>query len=1508
MKSAAITLCAMFLLSACPADEPVEGSDAGIAADGGDQAPSDAGSEPQGPACQRDLQLLNSLNVDLVTCRDLSSCPCGSRCEERRCVADCHSADDCADGKACSLFGECVDDPNETELPAAAEYISPDFQVMQTSIVTPSPENSYAVHVRVGDVAIPSLRFVASIGAEVSCDDGQAYQRYCSLTDLGRLSERSIAFRAAAGSDQSAWSLQVIAPGRVKRVTLSRVEIEVEELPTAGLYRGWVELGADERLPVTLRLITVSARSAYAVIVDETGNLFGGDAGGLSKSLLTLNGNRYAGDIEPMTLASGEYGMAFNLAGSIDTMTIDSGKLEAGIVLEMRHGAHSISRRGLLRARWRRALISQGQERENLPPEIVAQTIVPLSGDPEFSWGRAVNQQIASLFDDWKDAPDFGWREQGSLALCGGPTFEPFYSANACSDYARNHECRCPVNPTCFGNICSWSCSYPVQSNASCDERILCYRGDEANVNAPAFVGENASFSRNPLCAGDQVQQVFPGLFARDDRNASAQLGELVAACLAELAPSEPESSGSAARQIRALLSPATCFSKGRFFSVLERVMGSSDPRKTTILQYLIAGWLRSHSLIASEVRRAQSIVDLHSAPGEDMPAPEAVARQLVRGWDLILHPRLRQAIEHIAQEQLDAPDYRAHRLSGATSASDSQRQGLALVMAETLIAQLDFHSDWLLDRRHVDPAEFDAAQSKTFFARSAFLAQFINALAERSSPAAAWGAKYRQARNELAEARSRLAEQLRLLRTGDNPLGISDADLPLKFERESSGGAARYFSSLDWFLSQLNSELASVRAAQTSARQAYRDEQEQQYRSFSYDLVGGQMRDRYVAQFAGLCGSNAAAPAFEPTSQADPEALLSTCFLDANRPQCAYDEDAIFESLTQDDFAFQICYAAELKKIYGAEIELGDDELDAFMDAAAAGTVEQAVERGIDAWDGDENLGKRVLNALSAALPRANPSPKHRQQAKAVCAAQLPAAQTELPRPPAGPAYTNCFKGSLGEMALGVLLAAEQIQTARAQVVELTENYDHAMRGCLIRGATNEQMAETIGRHDLVMQGLNVVKTAADIIASGGEVNLNPVSWFGATGKAVSATLSGIMTAAEREHQSALGALQRESSLKQCYHGAQSVLISMRSASNRIEEQYIIFERARTQFGNAVAGGARAIRAARAELRRFAATPTGHLAQRSSGQDIQAFRRIMISARRYAYLTVRSLESTQQSSRPQLRRHALSLRNADDLQSLFTSLRAERNGETVNGLVISDRRTVSVISLRDHLLLVGDRVAGETMYHNLSAEQRLGVYLSREEHAVYDSDGQLIGYRVPFTLIPPDLVHMSTPHAVASDPLFNGDNCAERLWSIAVSLTGPSSVNQGTRSLPQVGLQKSNTFMSRLCSGASEDDPFYSESARPWRNLFGEDGQNRENAARPYTAINFQVLHNVSVESLNGDAVGSDKTLAGMGLFGDYALFFSKQSLASSRDPAGLHLQRIEDILLRFEYISAAR
>lgn len=88
--------------------------------------------------------------------------------------------------------------------------------------------------------------------------------------------------------------------------------------------------------------------------------------------------------------------------------------------------------------------------------------------------------------------------------------------------------------------------------------------------------------------------------------------------------------------------------------------------------------------------------------------------------------------------------------------------------------------------------------------------------------------------------------------------------------------------------------------------------------------------------------------------------------------------------------------------------------------------------------------------------------------------------------------------------------------------------------------------------------------------------------------------------------------------------------------------------------------------------------------------------------------------------------------------------------------------------------------------------------------------------------------------------------------------------------------------------------------------NLIDEGAQINSGDTSPFVATTTQTVQNASPEELNRLSSNADRSFAGMGLFGDYALFFGAASLATVDNFNGLHLERIEDIILRIEFVSA--
>jgi hypothetical protein len=145
-------------------------------------------------------------------------------------------------------------------------------------------------------------------------------------------------------------------------------------------------------------------------------------------------------------------------------------------------------------------------------------------------------------------------------------------------------------------------------------------------------------------------------------------------------------------------------------------------------------------------------------------------------------------------------------------------------------------------------------------------------------------------------------------------------------------------------------------------------------------------------------------------------------------------------------------------------------------------------------------------------------------------------------------------------------------------------------------------------------------------------------------------------------------------------------------------------------------------------------------------------------------------------------------------------------------------------------------------------------------------------------------------------------DRCGERLWRVTATVQGDglSAQQPGTPLL----LLKRNTFYSQWCQAKGGDGARHQVSSiRPSLQLFRPNPTRAADgdvegftgaALYPWFNVRRQEFYNASY------VAGASEELAGRGLYGDYVLLFPKQVL-----DAGFPLERVEDILLRFDYLS---
>jgi hypothetical protein len=277
------------------------------------------------------------------------------------------------------------------------------------------------------------------------------------------------------------------------------------------------------------------------------------------------------------------------------------------------------------------------------------------------------------------------------------------------------------------------------------------------------------------------------------------------------------------------------------------------------------------------------------------------------------------------------------------------------------------------------------------------------------------------------------------------------------------------------------------------------------------------------------------------------------------------------------------------------------------------------------------------------------------------------------------------------------------------------------------------------------------------------------------------------------------------------------------------------------------------------------------------------------------------------------------------DLKDVINGLLSYTATNRVNGNSPSNLEVV--LSLRQHLLQLEDRSNAPKGEQTLSDIQRFRVLLQDARFASFDDSGSYQGQQIPFTLAPLGTLKLGNSLGI---PVIAGQDCAERIWSTNASVLGDSKtlVHGDQSTFTRMDLLKNNTFFSQWCSAPSDAPQFQQASVRPSVNLFRDPefgatsvGSNPiggdlglGNETEQFTRARMQPRLNVSRTDFEGTMYANGQTgeLAARGLYGDYALFIPSAVLSVPQSDGsfsdGLNLNAIDDVLLRFDYVSVAR
>ncbi len=566
--------------------------------------------------------------------------------------------------------------------------------------------------------------------------------------------------------------------------------------------------------------------------------------------------------------------------------------------------------------------------------------------------------------------------------------------------------------------------------------------------------------------------------------------------------------------------------------------------------------------------------------------------------------------------------------------------------------------------------------------------------------------------------------------------------------------------------------------------------------------------------------------------------------------------------------------------------------------------------------------------------IPGAVVSESVDREVRAQCQALYPSGRLALAgsNPSSQPTPAACYRGSIGELALALHAAALDVQIANSEMGDLMSAYDISMSSCDILQTSATRIASSQAAHDATMQSLRVGKAVADSIAAaaastkdcadalkekqgvGEGIQCGAAIVEGAANIA-SIAIQAEMDRAQAAHESHVMMLETSRDIAICTNDATQNLVGMRTASLRVT-------RAEQEVQSALFRFTQAVEEAQGTYDEGIGLSRAHENPSTAAEvwvddRIDSYLTALRGARRASYLAVRAVEYEMQASL-MLRARVLAAPRPVDLTSVMADLRATAATRSINGRRPS--ALTAVISLRDNVLQLGDTSMRSTDWNTLSAAQRLRALLNDRRYVVPG------GRRIPFNLTPVP----GTSGAISF--LTGGTDCAERVWSINASILGSNvwrtttlddaGTSSSAPSFVRIDLLKSNTFSSQWCTppaGASAGGQQLT-SVRPSRNLFADPltptmvsitapEETLESRGRMQA---FLGVDRAALERETYANTGSSE-LAARGLYGQYAIFIPNDTIAETRNNGtvtreGLDLNRIDDILLRVDYISVSR
>jgi hypothetical protein len=808
-----------------------------------------------------------------------------------------------------------------------------------------------------------------------------------------------------------------------------------------------------------------------------------------------------------------------------------------------------------------------------------------------------------------------------------------------------------------------------------------------------------------------------------------------------------------------------------------------------------------------------------------------------------------------------------------------------------------------------------------------------------------AWEGRWKTALAAFASAQQEvLAKYQMFLRR--NPLGVEEEDLPLYFG-DVQGTSSRFFASSDYLtnglaapaVTQAKNALEAARVSwvqgQNSVVQDKLNEMEQARRLEDIGRIYGQP----IVDACGLEGVTANDVLKDEFAN---KMSAETCYID---PQCVAATTTTADAAVRADLLrrldeqavkLQVCKAAfthspttvegsiSLKLCVGdpANIQAVFDKVDQIkLDPFQPGTGLTPADRMIVCGDQKSSVAY-LWGVMVAALPwisidRKGPDPL--AQSRTACEAKY--GYRPLPAPTTTP---KCLRGQIGSAASRLFTAKQEVSVALAQMGTLEVQLSGKWGLCIKMIGNDAARREAQATVDSFREQWKTAKGLArdtelltDAVQSawmGGAAGAGigtlilpgvgtafgfgvgafigfAVGGTGSDARQVQKELDDQMRIAEAEYQKLVENQRANIEVAQCLYEAEVLKSAMAVQVATIRTQALAVETAVLDMGNLISTVRQRATEGRAVLERERERKWGGFSHHFwFDEKVAQFQREFAWSKRLTYLALRALEYELQQTLS-LRSAVLKATHPDQLQAALTALTSEQATRQINGKRPEEKSIV--LSLRDEVWKVADRSNARAGERAENPKQRFTGRLAEASGVIRDRAGHWLGQGIRFALDPVT----KSPGRTALPT-----RCAERLWRVVALVEGDVKAG-ATVTGAEVQLFQLNTFASQKCDRKVDGTALQRATIQPSKNLFkpGATGQVLDET-NTYAVASLNAKFNTPLADFSNMSYlqGSSAELAGRGLYGEYILLFPRALIE-----AGFTIDKVEDVILRFDYLS---